>query len=648
VIAIGAVQGPGAASPRQGQQVSVRGIVVGDFQQGGFSGFYLQDNGDSDAATSDGLFIYAPGASAVSLGDLVSVTGTVSEYFGMTEVTASSLEVCASDRPLPAPSALTLPRDEAVFEAHEGMRVSFAQPLSINEYYNFGRYGEIVLGSERHHQPTARHAPGSAEAVALAAANSADRITLDDGRSNQNPDPARHPNGAAFGLDNRFRGGDLVTDLVGVLDYRFDLWRLQPTQNAHVTAQNPRPAPPEVGGTLRVSSFNVLNYFTTLGSRGADTAQEFERQEAKIVDALATIDADVFGLIEIENNGTALTTLVAALNALLGDDVYAAIETGPVGTDEITTALVYKPATVEPVGSFAVLTSTVDPDFDTMRNRPALAQTFRDLATGAKLTVVVNHLKSKGSSCADVGDPEDPFGQGNCNGVRTLAAEALARWMATDPTGQAPGRSLLIGDFNAYDHEDPVLALEAAGFTDLEKQFGGEAAYSYVFDGQLGYLDYAFASEGLLSEVTGAASWHINADEPSLLDYDMTFKAPAQDAIYAPDAFRSSDHDPVIIGLELVPPLPAWSATQVYTAGRMVSFQGSSWRASWWTRNQRPGDPYGPWQEIAVAPDGTSLWTPSRIFVAGEVVLYEAQKYMAKWWTRNQAPGNPWGPWALR
>src|SRR5690606_36642989 len=122
-----------------------------------------------------------------------------------------------------------------------------------NEYYNFGRYGEIVLGSERHYQPTALYAPGSAEAVALAAANSADRITLDDGRSNQNPDPARHPNGAAFGLDNRFRGGDLVTDLVGVLDYRFNLWRLQPTQNAHVTAQNPRPALPEVGGTLRVS-----------------------------------------------------------------------------------------------------------------------------------------------------------------------------------------------------------------------------------------------------------------------------------------------------------------------------------------------------------------------------------------------------------
>jgi hypothetical protein len=81
--------------------------------------------------------------------------------------------------------------------------------------------------------------------------------------------------------------------------------------------------------------------------------------------------------------------------------------------------------------------------------------------------------------------------------------------------------------------------------------FNGESAYSYVFNGQLGYLDHALASADLVGEVTGLTQWHINADEPDLIDYDTSFKQTAQQDIYAPDAYRSSDHDPVIIGLNL-------------------------------------------------------------------------------------------------
>jgi predicted extracellular nuclease len=170
---------------------------------------------------------------------------------------------------------------------------------------------------------------------------------------------------------------------------------------------------------------------------------------------------------------------------------------------------------------------------------------------------VVNHLKSKGSGCG-AGD-DDPV-QGNCNLTRTLAAQVLGDWLATDPTGSDDPDHLIIGDLNSYDKEDPIDALiagsdDTAGtgddFSDLLRQFQGEQAYTYLFDGQLGYLDYALANQSLLRQMTGATAWHINADEPDIIDYDTTFKRDAQDALYAPDQYRSSDHDAVIVGLRL-------------------------------------------------------------------------------------------------
>lgn len=546
---IGAVQGPGANSPLAGQVVLIEGVVVGDFQTGGFNGYYVQDAGDGDSATSDGIFVHAPGGAAVDVGDVVSVAGTASEQFGMTQVSAADVEICAVDQALPAPTALTLPAAETQREALEGMYVTLPQSLAIGGTFEFGRFGTITLTNGRLDSPTAIAEPGDA-ANTVAEANLRNSITLDDGRSNQNPDPAIHPNGQIFTLTNTFRSGDLVQNATGILDYRFDTWGVQPTQGADFTVANPRPEVPDVGGDLVVSSFNVLNYFTTLDSRGAITAEEFERQQAKIVAALAAIDADVFGLIEIENNGTAVAALTDALNAHLGADVYEHIETGVIGGDEIATAIIYKPETVRPAGAHALLTEAVDSRWSDARNRPALTQTFESVETGEKFTLSVNHLKSKGSACSE--DPDAGDGQGNCSDVRAAAATALAEWLATDPTGQGTGdRALVMGDLNSYDYEDPIDALVERGFTDLVKQFHGDHAYSYVFDGQVGYLDHALAQEGLVADVTGASTWAINADEPSLIDYTMEFKQPAQDALYAPDPYRSSDHDPVIVGIDL-------------------------------------------------------------------------------------------------
>jgi hypothetical protein len=570
---ISAIQGAGTASPLEGQTHTIEGIVVGDFQEGDnddtpalpgydsdLDGFYVQEENsdwDADPATSEGIFVYAPGAVNVNPGDIVRVTGEVTEFFDLTELTnVSAIESCGSAS-VPTPTDVTLPvtsLDE--FERYEGMLVRFPQELVISEYFNFDRFGEIVLalpldGLERPFQPTSYVEPGSTEYDVVADAIERSRITLDDARSSQNPDPARHPNGAEFTLDNRFRGGDTVTNAIGVLDYRFGKYRIQPTQDAGYTRENPRPAEPaDVGGSLTVASFNVLNYFTTFGSRGADNQEEFERQRDKIIAALAAIDADIVGLIEIENNTAALQDLVSGLNNAVGAGTYDYIETGAIGTDAIKVAFIYKPGSVTPVGEAAVLDTPefVSPNTSDPKNRPALAQTFAEDATGGVFTVVVNHFKSKGSSCG-AGD-DDPQ-QGNCNLTRTLAAQELVDWLATDPTGSNDPDVMIIGDLNAYDEEDPIDAIKAGGYVDLIELYEGEFAYSFVFDGQFGYLDYALVNQALLPQVTGTTEWHINADEPDILNYDTTFKQDAQDALYALNPYRSSDHDPVIVGLDL-------------------------------------------------------------------------------------------------
>jgi len=380
--------------------------------------------------------------------------------------------------------------------------------------------------------------------------------------------------------------------VTGVLSYMFGNYKLQPTEGAEYIAANPRPEVPEVGGDFTVAAYNVLNYFTTFSdddknARGAKNAEEFERQKLKIVAALAEIDADVFGLIEIENNGTAVEDLVKALNSETGgEETYKAVNTGELGDDAIVQAFIYKPATTELSGKWEAL------DFKDQKNRPVLVQTFTHKASGEKVNVSVNHLKSKGSNCDSLGDPDLGDGAANCNLTRTKAAKAMATYLAGDPTKQGAQRTVILGDLNSYDHEDPIDALKAAGYSDLMKKYNGEFAYSYVFDGQIGYLDYAMANKAAADDVTGTAAWHINADEATLLDYTLSFKAPAEQNLWEANPYRSSDHDPVIVGMQLgevitPEPTPAPTVTvtvkptppsgDIYTTPGFHNVNGRKW-----------------------------------------------------------------------
>ena len=268
---------------------------------------------------------------------------------------------------------------------------------------------------------------------------------------------------------------------------------------------------------------------------GAPTRRgELGRQRDKIAAAMVAIEADIFGVLEIENNPSAsLVDLLRGLNAVAGADTYTYVDTGTIGGDAIKVGLIYRPASVTPIGPHAIIDSSVDTTFVDTKNRPGLIQTFEQVATGERFTVANNHFKSKGSDCGGLGDPDLHDGQGNCNGTRTSAAVALARYLATDPTAAGDPDILIMGDLNAYAREDPIRTLEAAGYTDLIGRFVGTGAYSFVFDGRLGYLDHALANESLLGQVTGVTEWHINADEPPLFDYNDGVHDPGERGVPA-------------------------------------------------------------------------------------------------------------------
>jgi predicted extracellular nuclease len=589
------VQGSGS-SVAITDPVLVEAIVVGDFQADDqLRGFFIQEedsDADADPNTSEGIFVFCPGcATDVAVGDLVQVAGQPVDFFGMsqidTTVAVGQVTVMGSNKPLPAPVVVDLPasgstRAETTFEHVEGMLVTFADTLVVSEYFELARYGQLVLTADaRPRQFTDANEPGVAEYAAFLDDLNSKRIILDDDNNIQNDailvgadEPYFWPR-PGLSNSNLIRGGDSISGLTGVLHWSFagqsgtDAWRVRPVEEAFTyafTSVNERPFQPEnVGGSFKVASFNVLNYFTTLDSRGADSLAELDRQRAKIAAAICGMDADVVGLIEIENNGSvALLDLLNGFNGINANcGPYGIIDTGVIGTDEIAVAFIYKTATVNPVGGFAVLDSSVDSRFLDDKNRPALAQTFAEAATGAKLTVVVNHLKSKGSACDDVGDPDVLDGQGNCNLTRKWAAEAMVHWLDMDPTGSGDGDFLIIGDLNAYRNEDPIGALEAGGYVDLLDTLIGPTAYTYLFDGQLGYLDHALANNDLFGQVTGVTVWHLNADEIPVFDYNDDIRDPGEQSferesgvlpIYEPNAFRSSDHDPVIVGLDLNAP----------------------------------------------------------------------------------------------
>ncbi|MGF1646296.1 MAG: ExeM/NucH family extracellular endonuclease [Kineosporiaceae bacterium] len=560
------IQGSGTTTPLDGSEVVTRGVVTADTQPG-LSGFFLQDPvGDGDPATSDGVFVFGAGLVDVQVGDEVAVRGTAGEFFTLTQVTGTAAEVCGIAS-VPAAATLPFPSTDAEREAFEGMLVTPSETLSVTGLFRLEQFGEVRLSSGGPLvQGTEAAAPG-APAAAVEAENRTREVILDDGSNTDLRSAGLAP--PYLTVDDTVRVGDTAELGAHVLSFGFGNWRLQPATGLpdQVTwqATNPRtPAPEDVGGDVTVAAFNVLNYFVTLDDgtftdpepRGATTPADFANQEAKIVNALLALDADVVALQEIEygvrfgkDADVALEALVAALNAAApaaGQPADWAFVPTPdyvrAEPDVIQNAIVYRSGGVTTVGE-AVSLGT-DP-LAWSNAREPVAQLFeRD---GDRFLVVSNHFKSKSPGGASGDNLDQGDGQGAFNADRTRQAQALAAATADLAAELGEDDVFLLGDFNAYGEEDPITTLEAAGYVDVVE---GLDEFTYSFDQREGNLDHALLSAGAAAKATGVDIWQVNAAEPFAYQYDSGVAS-----LYAPYPYRASDHNPIVVGFDAVPPL---------------------------------------------------------------------------------------------
>ena len=459
------------------------------------------------------------------------------------------------------------------WQSHVGKQVVIEGDLVIVDTYDLARRGQIKVARSRLHVPTTQVDPNDAnpdetsfeggsnvaKVTEAQKKNDGARIIIDDGTADQNVFPL--PLFPELGKNHpTVRLGSIVHGVSGRLTKQQNSWLIQSDKPLQWSPQQ-RPERPDLGDAdITLASFNVLNYFTTIDdgqndARGADSDSELTRQEAKITAAIQGLQADVVGLMELENNIDAEERLIAALNKKLGKNVYkgCGIPKGfgdlPGGDDSIRVGIIYRGDRVSPVGDVSI----VDDKAFSIARTP-IVQTFVSTQGGRPFTVIVNHFKSKGgASNADAANKDKGDGQSAYNAARRTQALAISDYIKKNHQNTDQSRVLVIGDLNAYQQEDPIDALRAGGLIDLHEQFGQATSsespglnYTFVYYAQCGSLDHAFATASLAADVTGVSIWHINADEPRFMDYNQEYNP---ELVYSADPYRSSDHDPVLIGI---------------------------------------------------------------------------------------------------
>lgn len=574
---IGAIQGVGALSPALGRSVEVEGILSARFLDG-LGGFFLATEPgleDENPATSEGIFVrYESPLPRLPRHARLRLRARVAELGEAPDTMTALIEVselleCGKPAKLTRTTLAAAPSTLAGWEALEGQRLVLPGPLSVIGNDALLRDGELSVSFDgRDFSATEINAPGP-EAAVRAEENRRTRLILDDAQLNSYPKRLWYlPE--PLTAETPWRVDSQVGGIEGVLEQREGGWRLQLTDPIANVKQAPRPPkPPELDGDLRIASFNVLNYFNGDGvgggfptERGAKTPEAFARQRKKIIAALATMQADVVALMEIENDGfgeeSAIADLTRGLNSALGkeqgDYLFVRVDTSSaVGTDLVTVGILYREGRVRALGAPALLT---EEPFLSL-GRPSMAQAFQ--ADGLTFTVAVSHFKSKaGCDGADGPNRDQGDGQSCWNASRVAMAQVLWDWLQSDPTASGAKHYLALGDFNAHGEEDPIRLLKARGLHDVVAESAAEPSYSYVFQGESGRLDHALASPELAALVSRATEWHINADEAPAFEYGSAgYDASSLRARFRPDPYRSSDHDPVLVGLKLDAPATA-------------------------------------------------------------------------------------------
>jgi 5'-nucleotidase (lipoprotein e(P4) family) len=575
-IAIHTIQGDRDKSQLEGQEVTTAGVVTAR----NTTGYFLAElAADENPATSEGLYIYDR-AHTPAIGDHLSVTGKVTEHptpasrprSYETELSAVSCFKTLGKKD-PPQYVIEWPVESGVsLERYEGMSITLPGPLFVTGTSKLGRYGDLLLSkSDRLYSPTHTHAIGEG-AEAVDGLNARNRLVVDDGLPGTFPNETRFPQGGLAG-DHTLRLGYRAATITGVVRDSYGDYRIIPESGFRLQPANLRPSAPArlQAQSLRAAAFNVRNYFyaeedvALQGSRGAQTLVDLKRQTAKLVAAIRELDADILGLVEIENSALnqaagPLSQLLTAVNSGIPTDKhYVAYDVGVdrLGSDEIAVAFAYRPArisvlTLEEGERFG---PTALPEHQT---RPSVVGYFQDKVSGESLLAVVNHFKSKRPSC---GPDRHPL-SGGCNQVRTEMARQLQDWISTIAARHQIENLLILGDLNAHKHESPLQVLRDAGYQDLldNPQVARSGDYTHVHHGQSARLDYLMGSDALAAKVSQALIWHINADEPDVLDYQSRYyepgrefddRTPKPNRLFDPGPYRSSDHDPVLVDLNL-------------------------------------------------------------------------------------------------
>ncbi|MDV6314878.1 ExeM/NucH family extracellular endonuclease [Idiomarina sp. HP20-50] len=555
IIPIPSIQGEAQLSEKAGDEVTVRGVVTASWQEpdqlGGFFIHSFAEDIDDNPATSEGLFVATKKQhSLVTAGEQVIITGQVAERSQLTSlVKVSNIVTCGTSDNIPDSVELRLPvQSLSQLEALEGMPVKLSaekgENLTIAGHYNYPRYGYFDISSGRLWTPTQVVMPGK-DANRQAKDNQLNRLQVDDNSDIVEPTPLPFAQ-LQHGSQTSLRSGSTVASFHGVLSQFHDGYRIQPTDELQLKTASKQPELSEkASDSIRIASFNVLNFFNGNGAgagfptpRGADDPEQMRRQLKKIVAALTAINADVVGLMELENDGfgqhSAIMQLVNALEKASGKD-YAIAEprAEKIGTDQITVGIIYQPERVTP-SSHALFTRQGPFSWG---SRPPLAQSFIADHNGKEFSVIVNHFKSKGSCPEDAEslNSNQNDGQACWNDLRLKSSQQLVQWIQSE----ALTNSILLGDFNAYYQEDPIRYLSENGFYNPSDA----TDYSYVYDSQAGALDHVFVENSLKGSVKTVYHLPFNADEPWVYDY-------RNETYFSEGPFRSSDHDPLVLDLE--------------------------------------------------------------------------------------------------
>lgn len=542
-VSIPQIQGDGSVSPYLQQKIKTTGIVTAKFiGSNTINGFFMQDEtGDNNPNTSDGIFVYYQ-TDNIAVGDKITLTAKVSEYYQRTQLASiSNLKVISQNNTVP-PTKIVYNIHNWNWEKYEGMLVEFDQTLWVNDNSNLQKDGQLELGIKRKKSPTNFALPGSNSYTTLVNENSLLPIILDDGYTSQYKSPI------VFADENGTRRtGERIDNLRAVIDFSRSQYKIYPTELSLKFYGNPRPtAPKDLGDyNLKVCAFNLKYYLTQSFGKGFGPANqtESEKQHTKIIEALKAIDADIYGLVEIEQGQDALRKITQSLTAATGHIYDFVNDKGNINKSYTKVAYIYR---MDKTSPFKTIKNNNSP---TPRHRKKL-QGFTLNSNGKRFIFSLNHFKSK-SGCHNAHglNKDQGDGQGCYNESRLKEAKSTKNFITTNETYFEDEDALIMGDLNAYAMEDPIRYFTDNGYTDLLAKYEADTAYSYVYKGQIGYLDHALANNSMEKQVTGATVFHINSDEPAMFEYSGS--------AYQPNMYRSSDHDPVIVGLKLGKDIPS-------------------------------------------------------------------------------------------